>query len=490
MHRYLTIVKNPGLIVPESYWGLAIKQFPSALGVAVATKVENDSILIVNKKLGLDSAATLAAITKVQEQFKAQKVIFSLAAFPEKASEDDIQPFTLAVKGEDDEQIVAFIDGAGARFDKGEGHSAEFHCWQEALGPIIGGKMYKKIAGEDLKKFSEELADPVNKQVLNGMFDNAGTIAILTLSDNLHTFSEGEQRKAFPFGFVSQHLGYTEDAAAAAPSKADAGTPVTGKKPKFDFLSGGTPAAPAAPQPTPVGPQPDKPVEGQPGKTLEEIIAADDYEWRTPPDEVRKNNGHLKSWYKEVSKTGKIPQDCDWKNYAPVRTKYKKTGMDKLSAVAVKPVQVPSSPAERAGLEAIPVISTEATKSFHDWLAEGKAKKLRTDYAGKYDVSKMLELTEKLPNFEQAAGLKLEESFPWDYGLCLELARKHPEHAALAIMHFKKLYMEDLATAPETPAEVPEPLKKTGTDDTPVSPPRPPTSVPAASAKKPKFNFG
>lgn len=428
MHRGVVIKVNPGSVVPTDYLALAVKAFPSCMGMAVVAKHEGKNVLVVEHAM---EAPTVDKLNDVQTQFKDCNRLIFLGNFPQGALEDDIPPFRVIAK-DDDDLIVVLTDGEFVSFDKpNSNHSADYHLMETAVGPMIA-KMYNKDAGANLGKFSEEMNAPLTETLMNNFSANRGNIYVLTAEDKLHAYCKGELRKAFPWGTTTQHLGFGETPIVVDNKTATGTTEVPGTKLNKPRLFGAGPKSSDVPKlPTEMPKTDTRPADSPLGddikkKEQEEIEKNDEHAWGAPPDKVRKNEGMTKAWYRSDSFSGKCPNN--WKDFPRVRLKITKAEAAKQSTTTKDLKELPKvveAAANRPGVESMPIIGADETKKLHEWLAQGKPKAYREKSGGKQPDAAAIQAMEKdvIP-FHKAAGIPLEEVKGWDYGMLVELGNK------------------------------------------------------------------
>lgn len=453
MHRSLIVRVLPGATPPEDYLKLAVKEFPSAIGMAVATKEG----LIVERALG---PTTVQAILAVCNEYKDDGKIIALHSFPAGTPEDDIQPFTV-IGDDDDDLVVAFADGEFVSFDKPKStYSDAYHMMDKALGPYLSN-IYKQQDSK-ISEFNAELNKELHDTVINNFSANRGCISTLTADGTIKTFAHGELRKSMPWGWVSQHLGFGEKSSTTAATQA-VGDAVGKVKRKLFGNADPTPNT----QPDPQRQTPDQPIQvpdKQPGKTQEEIEREDEHAWDRCPATVS-GNGRVKEWYRDHTMTGTCPDK--WKERPRARLKHTKKEWAAMSPIkdltklkeamesqqpATPPIQDPvpvTNPADKPGTETLPIIPAQETAAYHAWLKKGKPKEMWDKHGDKYDPVAIQAKEKSLPTFEEHTGRPLESTFHWDFAMLKELgANVGIATLALYALRVRDLYMLDLATRP------------------------------------------
>lgn len=213
MARSLIIEKKAGHLVPEAFHKIALEKFNVAMGVSTV----EDGTLLVDQLDGIgfdgEQGVDLADLFKqVNEKYKESLVYFHLIGDLDKMNADMIQPFKLVVEGEGDDEnviIAAICDGDFPEFAKEE-NTNDFNMALTYLVKKINGT-YEQ-SSKDLVKTLQLLdtatyRDEIRKMVLTP----TGGIMLLANNGTVLKFAEKMTDGAeFPWGSVSQTLGYTE----------------------------------------------------------------------------------------------------------------------------------------------------------------------------------------------------------------------------------------------------------------------------------------
>lgn len=464
MHRGLILHPIKGQVIPQDYLALAIKEFPSCMGAAVVNQGDTGNVLGVMHGEG---PADLNLLNEIQNTYKDSVRVFFLGNHPEGSLTDDIQPFRVITVGEDDLAAV-FMEGDFSNFQKANSsHSAEFQCMETALGPLL--QEYFE-SGKDVAHLEAQLKKPHVEPIMNSFIANRGNVCVITVHGNLLTFGQNDLRKAFPWGWVSQHLGYQE-------------TPTTVAKPKgMAALFAKKPPVIASTEAIKQAADAEKAVTEPPATdTAIDAEATDTNIWLAPPKHMD-TNGKIKQWYKQWEHNGHCPNL--WKDRPKVRTKIRKGdsvalkkagygGMEVLATAAPAPEPTPtptpapapvSDPATKPGTEALPILPPQVTTKLHDWIKTDRIQKVIST-GGKFDADTIQAMEKSIPTFEEVSDLSMDKALllARDYGLLRELGeRVGVEALANLCFRINVLYSMEQITKPAAAAAPEEPKKPKG----------------------------
>lgn len=205
------LVKNAEQSIPDELLSKVLEKHNTCVGMAYA----EDGHLHVTK---VKKAMPLLAFQNIQanEKFKDKQIVFFLQSASDALLQtEDMQPFILVNDDKNNPLIVAFLDGVFDSFaEAASTHSAQFFAIQKDLLPRIQ-KAYK-FAGNDLKKFMDELSDKLTyDDIVKTMISDRGSIVIMTGTGDITAFTvEGDEtREEFSFGWASNTYGYVEGTA-------------------------------------------------------------------------------------------------------------------------------------------------------------------------------------------------------------------------------------------------------------------------------------
>lgn len=210
-------VKNAGFLMPTDYLSRAVKD-AGYLGTAVV----HEGKLVINHQ---PTKQTVDQIQKVQEHFKDSTVIFCFGENSKTKLPEDQLPFLCQLSKDKGDEVAVFLEGNFEGYSvKGSSHIDAFHAFDDYISKKLQ-KLYKG-ASSDLEEFLKELNDDLVKQELSNSWTSRGFISLLTSSGKAATiFNKGNfVVRQFPWGTVSDNLGYEEKSETAA-------TPVEKEKP-------------------------------------------------------------------------------------------------------------------------------------------------------------------------------------------------------------------------------------------------------------------
>jgi hypothetical protein len=225
----LIIRRFANTFIPNEYAELAVKAYPHGWGAAIV-----DGELKTNKST---SGLTLDFLQSTLGTFPDKDITLHLCNATNFATnEDDLSPFEFV-----ESQIVGFIAGNFPAFTKPESsHPQEFFLAHEVLIPKFQGLW--EMADGNLAKVVEQLKKPHFKRemLLNSV--GHGTIVLVCADGSIIPFSQGDTSMEYPWGWVSDNLGYAagvakreepkeEESASMFPSKKKSASTVREKAP-------------------------------------------------------------------------------------------------------------------------------------------------------------------------------------------------------------------------------------------------------------------
>lgn len=218
MSRSLIIERKPGGVIPQAYIEKVLAKYNVAMGFAA----QSDGSLYVQQLDG--TAVDLADAVKSlhESEFKDDAWYLWFTDNIEQHSEDSIQPFKLITEGEGEDEdviIAAITSGEFEEFKRDEGTN-DFNMAAEYLYPRINA-LYEQ-SGKDLTKTLTLMDVATCRAEIRKMaLVPSGGIKLIPKEGAVLSFTEKmEGGMDFPWGSVSDNLGYTEGAVVtAAPSK-------------------------------------------------------------------------------------------------------------------------------------------------------------------------------------------------------------------------------------------------------------------------------
>lgn len=207
MNSQVIITKEPGQIIPRGYLQVALKQFPSCIGITIQDVVEKEPVLDVsveNRTMSVDD------LMKVVESCKDVRMVVVLGKMEQDFNpETDVQPYVFqqAVEGEDPQNIITFhCEGDFPNYAKpGKGHTDEYNYWEDFIYPTL---LEKFEASSDLNQFFSRINSSAMKQAVENPIAHRGVIVFVPLEGDIIAYGRNDLGGKFEWGTTSQTLGW------------------------------------------------------------------------------------------------------------------------------------------------------------------------------------------------------------------------------------------------------------------------------------------
>lgn len=288
------VVRNAGKVLPDDFINLLLKDVKST-GTAI----------IKGGKLILDRIAysteepppTLDDFKAIQEEFKDCLAIHFFST--KERNTTSLQPYEVLVGTDTKPSLVLFLDGEFNNFKQADSTNLEdFFAADKMIIPYLK-KLAKGNEGK-LELLLNELNDDVNKMMLTNSIVSKGSITLVCPSwPEPITMDKNSGGSTFPWGWVSNTHGYTEQPPQQAPAESG-GLLRRGRRALSSTVA---PAPQPAPEPIKETPT-EGPVEAKPGpkSDLEAAIAENkereaEHEFISPPPEL--HGKRRKNWFQQ-----------------------------------------------------------------------------------------------------------------------------------------------------------------------------------------------
>lgn len=382
-HSQVTIIKEPDGLIDREYLELAIKIHDSCSGVAIPNG-ESESMDIETSR----GPADIEALMKTQEAFKEKRLILSLGHHPVGFPDDETQPFSMIKDSNDDEVVVAFLDGDFPKFAKKNSlYSSAYHFANDFLAPKLG-EMYRACEGA-MPEFMKKIQ--TLKKEIQANADPRGVVTIVTYDDAITpvSFSKNDLDGDYPEFWTSNSYGYDDEPEEEADDEADdslegstSGTPVVAaalpppKKAKKNLLGGGPVVAPGT-KSTPV---PEN-----------NLVVKKDEEWvmASCPTNIVKNKD-IRRWYDRMA--GTVPGNFKDRPQVRVQKSRLNPTIKSLQEIGDRAVASATAPAPQGLQNAKPPASVpnaepiKATSEFFHIIPAEDQQKFFKNFAVRPDV--------------------------------------------------------------------------------------------------------
>lgn len=285
----LIVQTIPGFVMPIQYAKLAFGKFPSFMGAV--TQIEGP-------KLELSSCAEYPTIEEFMASLEENKDLPTLLYFyntKDKLTLESEQPFIFVKDDKGEPVLCGVMEGDYFSREKDTPHTEEYHV-AKTLAPHLQ-KTFDKIAKGDIDAFDAELDDKDLLALIDQLSGNRGVTVLMSRTSKTIWIEKGNEELAgeYPWGRVSNSLGFVEKSATEVIEKKDEAPARTGRFGK----SKTTPAIQIAS------------TEGvkQEGKTIADQLDKDKTKTDTKLEaprpkckpathEVKKGKDYLRNWYK------------------------------------------------------------------------------------------------------------------------------------------------------------------------------------------------
>jgi hypothetical protein len=292
--RGIIILKKRELLIPEAYMEKVLKEYPHGLSFATARKTG----IVLERNEG---SFELKDVMDLQQNLVDDET-FMWFMDAEKFHQEDVQPFVLIGKDDDNADIVAFADGTFPNFiPTASDHTNEYFLFNKYIIPKL-----HSLGGENFDAIFNNLGNDIVKMELQGICGDRGTIVLLAKNGRNMVFDKNDLKREYEWGWTTHHLDYEEKSVELPKSVVEQAKQL-GKK----LMGKADDRAPSKPIASVV------PIQ-QPPKTETAIPQEQTVvrKFKPPPGTSRKA---AKKLYKRI--TGMLP--LDWKEMPEVE--YKKT---------------------------------------------------------------------------------------------------------------------------------------------------------------------
>jgi hypothetical protein len=237
-NKTVIIERFPSQTFSEAYLKTLLASCNSCGGYAVQTKNEAGHPVIVSDRM--DTGAEVEAVQQLIAGYPDSRILLTFSHLDD-VNEKRLQPYDLTVDGKPEDVLLSFAL-EGSFLGKVESDLAH-----DLLIPSM--RKFLKLSAGKLDDFIAELRDPTFIDNIMSRIDERGEYCFLPPVGDAIWYGKNTLGSTFPWGRVSNTLGYTETPAKVTETKADK---------KKGWWSNTGPALPVAE---------DKPVETKPAET-------------------------------------------------------------------------------------------------------------------------------------------------------------------------------------------------------------------------------
>jgi len=452
MHSQVHVIKEADGTIDPEYLKMVLEKFPSCSGVAVSFGGDEPMEVQTNR-----GPADLNTLMAAQKEYQDKKLYFSFGNHPEGFPDDEMQPYTLLKDPNNEDLVVAFIDGEYPEFAKTDSsYSSAFHFAHDWLQKEIH-KLYIEVEG-DISEFMKRLNSPSMKKEMAKHANPRGSVTILTYDTPAITYNKNDIFGDYSDFWTSNALDYDEEIetrpAPEPEKKEEPPIPVVPKKrPSLLAKSDGT--APAKPDVAPAEPSKKAPGTGpQPAPSEEKILM------RCPMNITKWAD--VRKWYETA--IGTVPGNYKERPEVPVlkskitNTRTLQDLADKVTIASTDPVKMPAKPTE-VKPETLPISNpTEkmpTSSEFFHIIPPEEIKKFFKDFAVRNDIvsavddkgktvilnqDKLDSAAKRWSTFSEQSKIELIDVVNWQDPALYILVKEHPRYAFKLIKDLLRAY--------------------------------------------------
>lgn len=449
--KRISILRNPGATLPVDYLKKVLAAYNSAGGYAVQAMKDKVPVVVSDR---MDTGADFEAVQLLLDQYNDTRVLLHFLK-TDKVIESHLQPFDFRMPGDLEPLMSYTLEGTFPTMEEA-GIDTTVNFAKRVIIPNFN--KFLKLSEGDLQKFIAEIKDETFVDSLMARIGDRATFCFLPPTGDAIWLGKDKQGSTFPWGQVSDTLGYTE-----TPTK-KVEEPVTGKKtgwftpkPKLPVAELPIEAKPAeAIPPVPLdipGPdaKPDTRIDAPAAKppTSEELAArpAPKGVWKTIPRGMSKDQ--RKKLIRRVTNCGNdLPENWNSDEFTYFETEYERAPRtqieDAMISAQVRKDQTPkdmrSNVAPRLVTEAGDMVLSAEEKS------EAESFMLKTMDRGGKEIPNPLDIQKalsKTTSFTKQFGISLDVTKKWLPEDIVAFSKANPKA-------FTHLYVETVLKLIET----------------------------------------
>jgi hypothetical protein len=255
MQTGVIVRRNPEQFIPDAFLEHILKTHNSAWSAAVIDGEEG-----LKTSSGGKDDMSVAHFKEIMESFPKRGITFYFCASEGAINEDDLFPQTLMFDDADNPTLSVFVDAnVPGLAKKGSSLTPETHFVDDWLRPklseiVEANKLSDDDGNVDIPKLMIQLSKGDFKKEALAQCVGRGAITLISDKGTV-SFSTGDTGKEFPWGWVSNHLGFgvAKEKEKEQPKKKDMfakrstvreAAPVAGTGPQPVIAKASVPAAP------------------------------------------------------------------------------------------------------------------------------------------------------------------------------------------------------------------------------------------------------
>lgn len=455
-------------VPPKQFMELVWSKFTTYIGSVVHIAGDKPELVLS----GSDELPPIDDFLSDLEKNKADKTVLHFTQSKTKLTDESEQPFVILRNDDGDPILVAMLEGEYfSPTGSDPAHTDEYHVVNGVLIPRML-KMFTKMYGSDIEKFDEELGDDETIGSINSLCGTRGIVVLQSITGTTGRYEKGNDdlRGEFPWGFVSNKLGFVEKSSKDVPTGRGG---LLNKAKNILHISDTKPVE-------------SKTIADQLDKTTADTAVAPKRPMIKPPaDIIKKGKNATGQWYKDWGHGCADALPTNYKEGVEVEAndKYIAQNAKKFGNLKDKLAEFQKN-AEKAGakLPAISPIIVPKMKQIINELLDSGAIKAITDKAQVLDPDKLKAGPDVAP-FSAQIGRDFTETFRWDgvvFDIFIRRCQREDDYTPVRQLFAEyqqemfKLLAGEKKEEPEVEVEIPADKQE------------PKTSVPSVTpAKKP-----
>lgn len=494
MQTGVIVRRNPDQFIPDNVFEHIFKTHNSAWSAAI---IDGDEGLKTSS--GGKEDMNAAHFKEIMETFPKRGITFYFAASDGAINEDDLFPQTLMFDDADNPTLSVFVDAnVPGLAKKDSALSPETHFVDDWLRPKLSEIVEKNklVEGDDvdIPKLMAVLSSKSFKEEALKQCVGRGAITLMSDKSTI-SFSTGDTAKEFPWGWMSNHLGFgVED----KPKK-----DMFAKKPKASVPA--SPAGTGDQPPVIVNQKKEEPPKGEVALKPVYSIKKD----RPGPNVSRKDK--KQHWY--PNRIGYLPvgweNGCEIEHYVDQTGKLlvwgniKKLGLEAAGLPKLNnPPRVgspeadaidggPRAPGDAVVSAKIPLVTPKGRDYMNALLDRDDIKKIISETGNVVATAEQAKAMEaKIADFIVQLGRKdvtIVDMMKFPYEWYHKIGQERPDILATLTWNFKNMLLPRLAKEHNAPKKEIETVKSEIEGDGTVGDPNPPVEEPVKTPKRDMF---
>jgi len=208
--KTVIIVREPNKDIPEQYIRSVVATFNSCGGYAIQAMKDAQPVLITDRS---DTGASLDQVAELLKAYTDHRILLTFSKL-DKVEEKFLQPFDLTMEGREADVLMSYgIEGEFPTLVEA-GITPEANFAKKIMQPNLN--KFVKYSGGNLAKFLDEIKDPTFVDQIMVRIGERGVYCFFPPVGDPIWLGKNTLGSVFPWGAVSNTLGYKEEAPKAS----------------------------------------------------------------------------------------------------------------------------------------------------------------------------------------------------------------------------------------------------------------------------------